>query len=105
LSPVNNQKSRQPPANWHREERWQRRVAEQQALGLEALEWLRRVEEEKEALAVECAALRSREGAAAVSRCFLACNGSPCLRPCVHGASIGGGGGGGDGGVPWLLAP
>ena len=39
----------------------QRRVAEQQALGLEALEWLRRVEEEKEALAAECSALRSRE--------------------------------------------
>jgi hypothetical protein len=29
--------------------------------------------------------------AAAVSRCFLACNGSPCLRHCGHGASIGGG--------------
>jgi hypothetical protein len=38
--------------------------------------------------------LSSRSWGAAVSRCFLACNGSPCLRPCVHGASIGGGGGG-----------
>jgi hypothetical protein len=38
--------------------------------------------------------------AAAVSRCcFLACNGSPCLRHCGHGASIGGGGGGAGGGV------
>jgi hypothetical protein len=36
----------------------------------------------------------SRAAAAAVSRCFLACNGSPCLRHCDHGASIGGGGGG-----------
>jgi hypothetical protein len=27
---------------------------------------------------------------APVSRCFLACNGSPCLRHCGHGASIGG---------------
>jgi hypothetical protein len=34
-----------------------------------------------------------------VSRCcFLACNGSPCLRRCGHGAPIGGDGGGGGGG-------
>eukprot|EP01047_Picozoa_sp_COSAG01_P082786 COSAG01_NODE_17053_length_1182_cov_1.485688_2_plen_152_part_00 len=38
---------------------------------------------------------RGERGAAAVSRCFLAWIGSPCLRPCVHGASTGGGGGGG----------
>jgi hypothetical protein len=31
--------------------------------------------------------------AAAVVSPFLACIGSPCLRHCVHGASIGGGGG------------
>eukprot|EP01049_Picozoa_sp_SAG25_P007205 SAG25_NODE_574_length_6809_cov_44.177943_7_plen_580_part_01 len=45
------------------------------------------------------AARRSRadgRGAAAVSH-SCACIGSPCLRHCVHGASIGGGGGGGDG--------
>jgi hypothetical protein len=36
--------------------------------------------------------------AAAVSRCFLAWIGSPCLRP-LHGASVGGGGGGGGGAV------
>jgi hypothetical protein len=40
----------------------------------------------------------ARPGApAAVSRCLLACIGSPCLRHCVHGASIGGDGGGGGG--------
>jgi hypothetical protein len=32
-----------------------------------------------------------QQAAAAVSRCCLACNGSPCLRYCAHGASIGGG--------------
>jgi hypothetical protein len=36
------------------------------------------------------ATLRRWDEAAAVSRCFLACNGSPCLRHCGHGASIGG---------------
>jgi hypothetical protein len=41
--------------------------------------------------------------AVAVSRCFLACIGSPCLRHCGHGASIGGGGGGGK--RPRALSP
>jgi hypothetical protein len=39
-------------------------------------------------------ALDALPSPAAVSRCG-ACIGSPCLRDCVHGASIGGGGGGG----------
>jgi hypothetical protein len=34
-----------------------------------------------------------------------ACNGSPCLRHCVHGASIGGGGGGGGGGTLLVYRP
>jgi hypothetical protein len=38
------------------------------------------------------AAAADPAGEAAVSR-FFACIGSPCLRRCVHGASIGGGGG------------
>jgi hypothetical protein len=38
--------------------------------------------------------------AAAVVSPFLASIGSPCLRSCVHGASIGGGGGGGLGVLP-----
>eukprot|EP01047_Picozoa_sp_COSAG01_P035758 COSAG01_NODE_2761_length_7116_cov_27.151489_6_plen_131_part_00 len=51
------------------------------------------------ALAEEQEQEQEQPVAAAVSRCFLACNGSPCLRHCGHGASIGGGGGGGSGGV------
>jgi hypothetical protein len=38
--------------------------------------------------------------AAGAVRHSCACIGSPCLRKCVHGASIGGGGGGGGGGEP-----
>jgi hypothetical protein len=41
---------------------------------------------------------RLPRGVAAVSR-SCACIGSPCLRNCVHGASIGGGGGGGGWGI------
>jgi hypothetical protein len=46
-------------------------------------------------LALEAEGVRPTQPAwaAAVSRWFLALNGSPCLRPCVHGALIGGPGG------------
>eukprot|EP01046_Picozoa_sp_COSAG06_P067823 COSAG06_NODE_17756_length_923_cov_0.759709_1_plen_129_part_10 len=48
------------------------------------------IEPEEEGAAIDSAAA----AAAAVSH-LCACIGSPCLRQCVHGASIGGGGGGG----------
>jgi hypothetical protein len=43
-----------------------------------------------------CAGAASEEARARVSH-SCACNGSPCLRHCVHGASIGGGAGAGGG--------
>jgi hypothetical protein len=45
-----------------------------------------------------CRATHWLSAAVVVSRQFLAFNWSPCLRPCVHGASIGSGGGDADAG-------
>jgi hypothetical protein len=53
-----------------------------------------RVDELRQRLEALAASTSAAQARSAVSRSY-ACIGSPCLRHCVHGASIGGGGGGG----------